>query len=256
MTIPVFRAKNALNYASRPSPMVVTKPAGTVANDILVAVAVMGITTGDPTSIFPPDGTWTAIRAKTRATDAGGFNVDLFGWWKRAGGSEGASYSFTQDAGANRTTEIAIAAYSGCITTGSPIDAVSANSGTTGTQATALSVTTTVADALLVIFDHSWDAAGHAAPSGFTERHEFQTTINDAGQASAGASGNKGPYAVGNVSSNPWQSWMFALKPASTGKVKVWDGSAWNEKPAKVWSGSAWVAKPVKVWTGAAWVLA
>lgn len=42
----------------------------------------------------------------------------------------------------------------------------------------------------------------------------------------------------------------------STGKAKVWSGSAWVEKPAKVWSGSAWVEKPIKVWNGSAWVLA
>lgn len=36
--------------------------------------------------------------------------------------------------------------------------------------------------------------------------------------------------------------------------LKVWDGSAWVEKPSKVWDGSAWVAKPLKVWNGSAWV--
>jgi hypothetical protein len=39
------------------------------------------------------------------------------------------------------------------------------------------------------------------------------------------------------------------------GKIKVWNGSAWVEKPVKVWNGSAWVEKPVKVWNGSAWVL-
>ena len=36
--------------------------------------------------------------------------------------------------------------------------------------------------------------------------------------------------------------------------LKVWNGSAWVEKPSKVWDGSAWVAKPLKVWNGSAWV--
>jgi len=43
--------------------------------------------------------------------------------------------------------------------------------------------------------------------------------------------------------------------PVTGGKMKVWNGSAWVEKPAKVWNGSAWVVKPVKVWNGSAWVL-
>jgi hypothetical protein len=40
----------------------------------------------------------------------------------------------------------------------------------------------------------------------------------------------------------------------TAGRAKVWNGSAWVQKPAKVWSGSAWVQKPVKVWNGSAWV--
>jgi hypothetical protein len=40
------------------------------------------------------------------------------------------------------------------------------------------------------------------------------------------------------------------------GKPKVWNGSAWVEKPMKVWTGSAWVEKPVKFWNGSGWVLA
>lgn len=39
------------------------------------------------------------------------------------------------------------------------------------------------------------------------------------------------------------------------GKIKVWNGSAWVEKPMKVWNGSAWVEKPVKFWNGSSWVL-
>jgi hypothetical protein len=45
-----------------------------------------------------------------------------------------------------------------------------------------------------------------------------------------------------------------AVTPPAGGRLKVWSGTAWVEKPAKVWSGSAWVAKPVKFWNGTAWV--
>ena len=41
---------------------------------------------------------------------------------------------------------------------------------------------------------------------------------------------------------------------APTGRMKVWTGSAWAQKPVKVWTGSAWVEKPVKAWNGSAWV--
>ena len=45
--------------------------------------------------------------------------------------------------------------------------------------------------------------------------------------------------------------WIPAHIP---GRLNVWNGSAWVEKPMKAWSGSAWVEKPVKVWNGSGWV--
>jgi hypothetical protein len=36
--------------------------------------------------------------------------------------------------------------------------------------------------------------------------------------------------------------------------LKVWDGSAWVEKPSKVWDGAVWAEKPLKVWNGGAWI--
>jgi hypothetical protein len=305
MALPVFRSKAATNYSTRGSPINVTKPAGTVQDDIILAVGALGHPDTDiGTDISPPDGTWTAVRAPTAIADTGHFEVIFHVWWKRAGASEPASYDFTQNAGANRNTEVCLASYSGCITSGSPIDSgIAATSGTSN-SATIPSITTTVDDALLIIADQNWDAANtHVPPTGFVERNEFLTTINDAGQATAGASGSKGPYNPGTLSGpNPWQAWMFALKPVASavvpytsrdyafggllgggylidrgardfamlgayvaqptavtvtgGRAKVWNGSAWVEKPAKVWNGSAWVEKPVKFWNGSSWVLA
>ena len=52
-----------------------------------------------------------------------------------------------------------------------------------------------------------------------------------------------------------WVTHQFPGDRCSAGgRVKVWTGAAWVEKPVKVWTGAAWVEKPVKVWTGAAWV--
>jgi hypothetical protein len=48
---------------------------------------------------------------------------------------------------------------------------------------------------------------------------------------------------------------LLSSPPLSLGKVKVWNGTAWVDKPVKVWNGTAWVDKPVKVWNGTAWVL-
>jgi hypothetical protein len=41
----------------------------------------------------------------------------------------------------------------------------------------------------------------------------------------------------------------------ATGKLKVWSGSAWVEKPTKVWNGASWVEKTIKYWTGSSWSL-
>lgn len=36
--------------------------------------------------------------------------------------------------------------------------------------------------------------------------------------------------------------------------TKIWDGSAWVDKPLKIWNGTDWVQKGIKVWNGSAWV--
>jgi len=39
----------------------------------------------------------------------------------------------------------------------------------------------------------------------------------------------------------------------ASGRVKVWNGSAWVQRPTKVWDGSTWVSKPTKFWNGSSW---
>jgi hypothetical protein len=148
-------------------------------------------------------------------------------------------------------------AYSGCLTSGSPIDSgISTQDGAGGTS-TLSSITTTVANTMLLVVGHNWDANGSTPPSGMAERFDHLITVDDAVQASAGASGTRTISPNGTTSGN-WQAWMFALKPdvsaAPSAGVNVWSGSAWVDKPVKVWSGSAWVTKPVKTWNGSAWV--
>lgn len=43
--------------------------------------------------------------------------------------------------------------------------------------------------------------------------------------------------------------------PARTGQPKIWNGTAWVNKPLKVWDGSAWNEKPVYGYDGTEWVL-
>ena len=58
---------------------------------------------------------------------------------------------------------------------------------------------------------------------------------------------------AGTGASGSWAAATVALRP-SLGRVKVWNGSAWQAKPVKVWNGTSWVLKPMKYWNGTAWV--
>jgi len=59
-----------------------------------------------------------------------------------------------------------------------------------------------------------------------------------------------------SAATSSWAAATLVIPPLVIGgKMKVWSGSAWVEKPVKVWTGSAWVEKPLKVWNGSAWVL-
>jgi len=46
-----------------------------------------------------------------------------------------------------------------------------------------------------------------------------------------------------------------AAPVGSTGRIKVYNGTAFVAKPVKVWNGTAWVVKPVKRWNGTLWVV-
>jgi hypothetical protein len=46
----------------------------------------------------------------------------------------------------------------------------------------------------------------------------------------------------------------YFAESLSSGRLKVWNGTSWVEKPAKVWNGTSWVEKPAKVWNGSSWV--
>lgn len=45
----------------------------------------------------------------------------------------------------------------------------------------------------------------------------------------------------------------LTLSGTFTGRVRWWDGAAWQSATVQYWSGSAWVPAVVKVWDGSAW---
>ena len=158
----------------------IAKPTGVVSGDVLLTWIVQS---GVATAITPPAG-WSLIQSiSLGAVDS------LQLWTKTAGGSEPASYSWTAAVGAANGAVL-------CAWEGSAIVDQSNNNHGTGTTATALSVTPTVApyellaafaaDALVGFSTPSGMAAFGSAGSGAAGVAVFSQAIS-----AGGASGNK-----------------------------------------------------------------
>lgn len=201
-----FRAASGAGAGAATS-LVITKPAGVVLDDVMVAQVAQGadaaptfvaassnnaggggsITVNKPAGTAqddvmiakisisnnvdsnPPAG-WTLIR-----DDGTGPRQKLF--WKRAGASEPASYAFTTAGTSTRT--ITIVAYRGVVLTGDPIDAHGGQLGTTA--ATAPSITTTGFHRMLVACfssDQPQATSSWTPPDGMTERSDEAIFIN------------------------------------------------------------------------------
>jgi hypothetical protein len=223
ITPPAFRSIATTAYASRSSPSTVSKPTGTATDDILLLGIFTG-TGGAHGDVTTPSG-FTKIGTTIAMTDTGFYGrLQLF--WKRATGSEPSSYSITHDLGATRSTEVALVAYSGCVTSGDPVDAVSSNVNITppsGTSmATMASVTPTQEQDLLIWFGNNWDASGGlvwpylvftwgaGAAKQLTERYGHLLYVADAlvGLEATGIRQQN------QASANPWAVYSVLLKGA------------------------------------------
>lgn len=226
-----------------------TIPLPTGSGGVFVAHLVTALATAAPT-ITVPSG-WTQLGTDQIATDGAGFF--LRGILATAPGTE-TNNTFLH---ASANSEGAIIRVTGAGTLS--VDVFSQNAFSAGggnSVITALGVTPLVANDLLLYIATNWDEAALTPPTGMTERQDSQF-IYIASQAlgAIAATGNK---TNGPNGTNPFVAYLVAVKDvaAAGGRMKVYSGSAWAEKPTKVWTGSAWVEKPVKVWTGSAWVLA
>lgn len=261
MTAPSFVSTSSKAYGNAPSSTTVPAPAGIVNGHILLCWLVNGHPTIPPPAPSTGPAGWAKFDTDLLLTQANNtFSACFQLWWKRAA-SESGNYVWTHP---NNNTAAFIDVYSGCKTSGVPLGATSTNSAlwTGGGQATALgtSITTTQADSTLLFLGCDWGDQNNAiiAPSGMTKRNDQVILFGaDELRATAGATGNRSTLCNSTGNGSPWGVRMVELLgdvPAG-GLMKVWNGSAWVEKPVKVWSGSAWQQKPVKFWNGSAWVL-
>ena len=136
----------------------ITKPTGTANGDILLAALFTGLATATPADIqiTPPTG-WTQIGTQTEVDDGSGFKAKLWVYWKRAA-SEPSGWDWVHSGvGTTLNTQGVVAAYSGCVTSGNPVDVLAQNFANTGALATATGVTTTVASTKVLYVGHNWD---------------------------------------------------------------------------------------------------
>jgi hypothetical protein len=206
----VFRSSASTSYVSNVTTTVLAKPVGTVDGDVMIA----GIMTGypDPTQLYsvPPAG-WTVIGTPATVTDVGSFDGSFSLFWKRAS-AEGESYSFTHG-GAGVSSQGVIASYSGCHTSGSPIEAFSQNSANTGATATGAGIAPSSSNTKLLYIGNNWDGTKTLAPpTGMTERFDDIAYLADEDRFTSGATGDRTQTLAS--SGAPWQAYMVALKPS------------------------------------------
>jgi len=184
-------------------------PSGVASGDIMVATVVWFDSLG--LTVTPPSG-WTLFSTAEFTVFTPGGPVHSKLYWKLAGGSEPADYTWTISAGPY--TEVGILAYSGVDNT-TPIDASASDIGEGGGTVTPPSITTTVANTVLLAFLHDYGNA-MSTPSGMTQRALWDASINLIADEARAATGATGTRADGS-SFGKWSAHLIALKPAGGG---------------------------------------
>jgi hypothetical protein len=200
-----YRAASPANNGGGATSLTISKPAILAANDLMLA----GITFYGAT-ITPPAG-WTLIRRDDIGA-SGGQAV----YWKMAGASEPASYSFSL--GGTQRASGGIVAYSG-VDNSSPIDASSGQvSGGPSTFITAPSATTTAPGAMVVGFFGSSAVTTITPPTGMTERFDTASTgtTTEAASVTQAAAGSTGTKTATSAASGYWIGQLVALRLDST----------------------------------------
>jgi hypothetical protein len=202
----VFQSSATVANTAASASLVVAKPAGTIAGDVLVASAVVSAST---VSAAPAG--WVQIAAITSAA-----NPTIYSYYHLAGAAEPASYSWTL--AASTTGSAGIARYSG-VSNASPLDvpATSAGSSAAVSSLAVPAVTTTRPGAMLIggaAINSSNTTVLIAAPAGMTERWDLggkRHEYDDALQAAAGNSGSKTwTFSAARAAA----AWLAALRPA------------------------------------------
>jgi hypothetical protein len=206
------------------------------ADDILIAHVMGKQATGN--TISPPDGTWTEIIQDENDCTTAGDDHRFALYWKRAvGGDSGATFNFTKAVDDNLLFAGVISAWSGAVTSGSPLDGTAAAA--TKTVGTADNVsfpafdpTETNSHIIYTAFygnDNTTFAAAMSADTNpdCTTRFDLETANGTDGSIAC----TSGDTTDGsNIAARTWASnaavdagsagVVFALKPAAAGTVR------------------------------------
>jgi hypothetical protein len=209
-TISFVAASSAATTGSGATSLAVTKPTGVASGDAMLAT----LTATGSGALTPPAG-WTVVKDTTQ-----GAAIRQITYYRVAGGSEGASYSW--GLGSTRQASGGIIDYSGVNST-APIDASATASGASG-NALAGSVTTSVANDQVIVASGFNINTTVTAPAGTTGQYAIAspsttTEAADFTQASAGATGTK--TATPANSSSPWIAQTVALRDAAQATLSV-----------------------------------
>lgn len=226
-----------------------------IADDLVIVAIGTGDSSDQNISISTPAG-YTEI-VDIYKDSIFGTDANLGVYWKVMGGSPDTSVTIPS------LTAVRAAVYvlRGVDTT-TPLDATTTTDTGPSGSASPPDITTVTANAMVVIISALTSSSTITVPSGFSNLATAvngttgKTLISSKIQATAGLV-NPPNYSISGGSTSANASATLALRPAgtgTTGRMKVWNGSAWVAKPVKVWNGSAWVTKPAKVWNGSAWV--
>ena len=211
----------ALQPSAGSGGLTINVPAGTTTDDVMIAA----ISVRPSSSTITPPAGWTSLNRVDQGT--GNSNAQEI-FYRVATGSEPASYAWNFS-GTITGAAGGISTYTG-VDTSSPIDAFGGNTTANGTTHTANSITTSVADAM-VISAHSFSSAETwTPPGGMTEQIDIASLttpdaagisleMNDVLQATAGATGDKTATAAGNTDTGVAQ--LVALTPLVTASIVV-----------------------------------
>lgn len=197
---------------SSDSSIVVTAPASIQNGDILVAFAAVYKYLADPEDINLPSG-FTEIDVNDTP-----YTHQTVGW-KRAS-SESGNYTFSCTSGSEGVAGIVV--LRGCLASGSPVDVYSDTAyTTTNTTVRAASVTTTVANTMLVAVGYALKDTSFSPPTGMSEAFDHSDARNLTAsaayvtQAASGASGDK-DFTIG-TSAKTKHAFLVAFEPDSAG---------------------------------------